>query len=349
MALDFPNSPTTGSTYTSGPGGPAWQWDGVKWESIGVPGATGAAGPVSRNFLHNPYMNIQQRGAGPFTASNAFTADRWQLQYGLDTDSVSLVQLTDAQRAQIGDEAAGWGLQNTFTGTAGNSWSTLLQKIEGVRRLSGKTVTVSFWAVASLNGLQFGISAAQVFGSGGSPSANVAVAPQTVTLSTTFARYSVQLTFPSATGKTLGTNGDDRTALQLAYSAGSVNTATFGVGQQSGTITLWGLQLEIGNQATPLEKIDPQVDLANCQRFFVNFGQVLISGYNTSGSYMYASYTWPVTMRAVPTGTLSGTTFSNTSQCAVNQIFATNLQLYTLISSTGPGYTLSNLTASADL
>lgn len=32
MALDFPNSPTTGQTF-SGPGNVTWSWDGVKWTS----------------------------------------------------------------------------------------------------------------------------------------------------------------------------------------------------------------------------------------------------------------------------------------------------------------------------
>lgn len=33
MAIDFPNSPTTGDTYTTG--GRTWQWDGTTWKSYG--------------------------------------------------------------------------------------------------------------------------------------------------------------------------------------------------------------------------------------------------------------------------------------------------------------------------
>ena len=40
------------------------------------------------------------------------------------------------------------------------------------------------------------------------------------------------------------------------------------VGVQSGSIAIWGVQLEIGSVATPLEKPDPQQDLAKCQRFY---------------------------------------------------------------------------------
>jgi hypothetical protein len=41
MALDFPNSPTIGQTYTSG--GLTWKWDGVKWT------VTGGGGPIMLN------------------------------------------------------------------------------------------------------------------------------------------------------------------------------------------------------------------------------------------------------------------------------------------------------------
>jgi hypothetical protein len=33
MAIDFPNSPTTGDTYTAG--GRTWQWDGTVWAAYG--------------------------------------------------------------------------------------------------------------------------------------------------------------------------------------------------------------------------------------------------------------------------------------------------------------------------
>ena len=39
MALDFPNSPTQGQTFTSAAGS-SWQWDGVKWQPVGS-GAVG--------------------------------------------------------------------------------------------------------------------------------------------------------------------------------------------------------------------------------------------------------------------------------------------------------------------
>lgn len=344
MALDFPNTPTAGATYTSG--GSSWQWDGVKWVSIGVPGPAGALG--GRNLLHNPYFNVQQRGAGPFTAANAFTADRWQVQQSLDTPSVSVISLTDAQRAQIGDEAATYGLQTVFTGNSGAaSYTMILQKVEGIRRLSGKTVTLSFWAAGSTS-LQIGLSFYLVYGSGGSPSASVQTTCQTISIGANMARYQATFNFPSAAGKTLGTNGDDRNALQMVFSSGSTNSAAYGVGVQAGTITLWGMQLEIGPSATPLEKIDPQIDLANCQRFYtaVNY---LVGGYATAGSYAYGTLVYPVSMRSTPTLIFSAPANSNSS--GINVLLSNSAMVQVDVQATATGLTSTQclVLASADL
>ena len=75
------------------------------------------------------------------------------------------------------------------------------------------------------------------------------------------------IAIPSTSGKTVGSVGDDYTGLVLYYSSGATtNVQAGGVGVQSGTINIWGVQLEVGSVATPLEKPDPQQDLAKCQR-----------------------------------------------------------------------------------
>ena len=104
---------------------------------------------VGRNLLHNPLFNIAQRGAGPFT-TNVFTLDRWAISVVSDTVSVIQFAIDDANRAGIGDEAATYILGNAFTGNAGGTaFNAIFQPIENVRRLSNKTVTLSFYAIAS--------------------------------------------------------------------------------------------------------------------------------------------------------------------------------------------------------
>jgi hypothetical protein len=265
-------------------------------------GSAAAEHNVGRSYIHNGLMNVAQRGAGPFTAA-AYTVDRWSIYMSSDTLSVSQFIMADTARSQIGDEAATHGLNVVFTGSAvASAESFLLQRIEDVRRLGGKTVTVSFYAAATVAGLKLGCSLYQSFGTGGSPSAGGYTASQAVTLTTAYVRYSLTFTLPSTAGQTLGTNGDSSTSPVFWFSSGSTNNANAGnIGVQSGTINLWGVQLEIGPTATPLEKLDPQQDLAKCQRFYQT-GQVAFASYaGAAGMNAYATAYPPVIMRASPT------------------------------------------------
>ncbi len=90
----------------------------------------------------------------------AWTADRHSLQLSTSTASVSIATLADADRTAIGDEAARYALQCVGTGTAGAGDYIIADQhdIEGVQRLSGKTVTVSFSAKATAGTPKVGLS-----------------------------------------------------------------------------------------------------------------------------------------------------------------------------------------------
>ncbi len=302
---------------------------------------------IGRNKLHNGQFAIAQRGAGAFTTS-AYTLDRWSLAISADTDSVTQIALSDTDRTQIGDEEAAYGLQNVFTGTSGSSaYSLIVQKTENVRRLSGKTVTISFWAKCASGTISLGVNLQQYFGSGGSPSAAVATNGAAAALTTTWQRFSITQSLASAAGKTLGTNGDAGTWLQLWYSAGSSSATQAGVGVQSGTVTFWGVQLEIGSVATPFEKLDIRYDLANCQRFYQSL-TVTSYGYGGSGAGVVVSAPLQVPMRAVPTLTPTWSTLANLSSNSVAATATAVTVSGTPPSTSGYGVVVSIL-ASADL
>jgi hypothetical protein len=349
MGINFPNAPAINQLYPQPAvaGVPVYRWDGQKWLIQTAATAT-VDNDVGRNLLHNSLFNIWQRGAGPF-AINSYTADRW-VSSGTGTFSFAQVAASDTVRSQIGDESMVFQLQNNFTGASGaGDYNLVNQKIEGVRRLAGKTVTVSFYAAASVAGLKLGVSLTQSFGSGGSPSPVVNLNGQAVTLATTWARYSVTAVLPSIAGKTLGTNGDDQTSLFLWYSSGSVNAAFSGnIGVQSGTVQIWGVQLEIGSVATPLEKPDPQQDLAKCQRFCCVL-RAFVGAYNTAGVPIYAGLNFPVTMRAAPTITYSNNSNSNAGVISTNASYLSNFVIQAAITATGVGWSASDMLASADL
>lgn len=307
-------------------------------------------GDIGRNLVHNPQFNVAQRGTGPFT-SIGYTVDRWLVSATLDTVSITNNVAVDSDRAGIGDESVTRLLVNNFTGNAGaTAVNYIAQGIESVNRLSGKTVTVSFWARCGAGALNLGVGMFQYFGTGGSPSASVGVAGQAVSLSATWAWYSKTFTLPSVAGKTLGTNNNDATWFQFFFSSGTNNAfSAGGIGVQSGAVVLWGVQIEIGSVATPLAKRDPADELALCQRFYQ-------TGYvNTAGSGVIAvNYrvggTFLKPMRATPTMSQGTSTDTNivspiiTPQSAVAWVFS-----FQLLGSSGAYAYANTFTASADL
>jgi hypothetical protein len=353
--FDFPNAPVLNQQVLE-PNGAVLRWDGVKWVNAAgqVSSVTPTYNNVGRNLLHNPLFNIAQRGVGAFTANGSYTVDRWAISFGAgETNSVTRVGMTDTGRAAIGDEAAQFILGNTFTGAAGAAnYNQVFQRLEGVRRLAGKTVTVSFWANSTIASLKVGVSFNQYFGSGGSPSTGVTGAGQSATLSSSAGTWTMQvltLAIPSAAGKTLGTNGDDFTQFNLWFSAGASNaTASGSVGVQSGYIGLWGVQLEIGSVATPLEKPDPQQDLAKCQRFYQSssFGMWLYTGVGTN---LLVDVQLPVQMRAAPTIVTSGVNQSNCTGAAVTAVGSSGYQTFATGTALGQMAFNGSYTASADL
>jgi len=180
---------------------------------------------VGRNLLHNGLFNINQRAQGTYTsgAGWSFCFDRWRIVYMSAGDAYSIVRTAanDSDRAAVGDESCNWIITHNIAGAAGAANGIVFgQAIEGVTRLTGKTVTVSFWAVCGTP-LKIGVNVTQEFGSGGSPSAGVILAGQSATLGIPWKRYSFTFNMPSIAGKTLGTNNNDSTNLEIWLSGGA--------------------------------------------------------------------------------------------------------------------------------
>jgi hypothetical protein len=313
--------------------------------------AASIAGNIGRNFLHNSLFTVQQRGAGPFTANGAYTADRWKLLLTTDTNSVSAVTLTDTDRSAIGDEQAAFALQHAFTGaSSANAASAIVQPIEGAKRLSNKQINISFWARTTVGTPQVGVSITQHFGTGGS--SDVVTGVGVVTLTSSWVRYGLTVLVPSASGKTFGTAGTDYTQVSLVGSDFS-NTYGTGVGAQTGTIQYWGVQVEdasiagAGN-ASPLEKRDPGLELALCQRFYAT-GNIHLVGFQNAGSGASQVQSLPEPMRANPTLTPTFTTQTNCGSSTLAALSNSDIFPSTAITATNPFVLIGSYTASADL
>jgi hypothetical protein len=310
-------------------------------------------GKVGRNLFHNPLFRVQQRGVGPFTTAG-YHADRWRAGRGSGGGTISLTigNILDGGRLAIGDEEAQSTVSYVFSGGSGaGDIDALIQPIESVRRLAGKTITVSFWANSpTVGGLLLGVNWSQVFGTGGSPSASVAGTAQVFNLTPTWTRYVATFVIPTAQGKTFGTTpSTDYTQILFYLSSGVTNNGNAGgISVQAGTANFWGMQCEIGPGPSPLEKPNLRHDVANCQRFYQIHTGVQIQGYNGAGGALYIDFALPVTMRIAPTVAFANVTNANSSATILNGSQTSHIRLQTTVTALGTANSAFDFTASAD-
>jgi hypothetical protein len=257
-----------------------------------------------RNRIINGDFSVNQRQSiSGTTVGSKFFHDRWRSAATGVADSAWYHVDTPAL-GELPESARSCGaLEVGATQTGPNDHTVLTQPIESVRTLSGKTVTVSLWAKASIAGRKVGVEFYQNFGSSGG-SVAVSVPMGAITLTTVWARYSVTVAVPSIAGKTIGTGNNDMLILHLWTSSGSSTAArASNIGFQTGKISFWGVQVEEGSVATPFEQKPYADELRACQRFyFRNY----LSGqtFNVSGplnAQVTMPIPYPVPMRVKPT------------------------------------------------
>lgn len=268
-------------------------------------------GQAGKNKLINGDFKINQRNFTSITANGDYGFDRF-LQILSGGTVTSTPQVFTAGAAPVAPyEATNYWQMVTSGQSAASDRALVAQRIEDVRSLAGQTITVSFWAKANSGTPKMAVEVAQYFGLGGSPSAIVNTYVGQVTLSTSWARYSVTAAIPSISGKTIGTTaGSSYVQVNLYTSAGTdFNARTGSIGVQNNTFGIWGVQLEYGSYATPFQTASGgsiQGELSACQRYYYRqsiqatpnrFG----SGWNNQTTAAYILTNFPATMRTSPT------------------------------------------------
>lgn len=264
---------------------------------------------ASPNYVLNADFSINQRGFTSTTTNGAYGFDRWHMA-ALSGATYSAQTFTPGAAPVTGYEGKNYARLVTSGQTGANMYTILRQPIEDVRLIAGKTVTISFWAKAASGTPRVAVELEQNFGTGGTPSAAVTVNAGQVTLSTSWARYSVTVAVPSLSGKTLGTTDNtSNTMLSLFVSAGTdYNSRTGSLGIQSNTFDFWGVQVEHGAVATGFRRntANLQAELAACQRYFQAFqGSVVGSSPPSYLAYKYFFVPSTVQMRVLPTASAS--------------------------------------------
>jgi hypothetical protein len=258
---------------------------------------------ANKNKLFNGDFYVNQRAFTTGNTDGVYGFDRWRMNLSGGTATYTAETFTAGAAPVAGYEGKNYA---KVTVTTGNDFLGLLQRVEDVRNFANQTITISFWAKGvnptTNNGLNVWL--VQSFGTGGSPSANVVTESSKITLTASWARYSVTINVPSISGKTLGTNNDS----YLQVSIGQASNAS----TDSWTLEVWGVQAEAGSVATAFQTATGtlQGELAACQRYFARYNAD--GGYcpyamaeTSSATVAFAVLPYVVPMRVTPASTFT--------------------------------------------
>ena len=283
----------------------------------------------TRNKIINGAMTIDQRNAGAAVtlgASGSFPVDRWKSHE--DTDGSATAQ-------QVSDAPAGFSnsIKVTVTSTdaslTGLQYFDVRQQIEGYNiadlsfgTAAAKAVTISFWVKSSVTGTYGGGISNGAFNRSYPFTYSISAADtweyKTITISgdtsgtwTTTNGTGMYLFFNLGSGPDYaGTAGQWNAAGDLAATGTTNLIATSGA-----TFYITGVQLEVGDTATPFEHRSYGAELALCQRYYrqmqIRVGCLPWAG--TGGGFGGETTQLNPNMRAAPSVTqLSTPTYSST-------------------------------------
>jgi len=301
--------------------------DGVTDDASSYFTASGAFS--NRNLIINGAMQVAQRSTsetGLGNGTNSYkTVDRY---------STYILGLGTWTQSQDTDAPDGFGhslkmLCTTADASPAAGDRMLIQtKIEGqdIQSLgfgnTANTYTVSFYVKSNLTGTYI----LEQYGEDASATGNNISTAYTINAADTWERKTITLNVDSG-----AMTADNTSGLVISfwlgsgtdYTSGTLNTSWSNpastdraVGQvnlASATSNYWqitGVQLEVGDTATPFEHRSYGDELARCQRYYYKFPSAsrigLAHRYGANGSCVFSGL-YPVAMRAIPTVLRTGT------------------------------------------
>jgi hypothetical protein len=317
--------------------------------NLAVTGTISMGSSFKRNRIINGDMKVAQRGTSfsntaPGSLINHYTLDRWFAYRSAYANNTSVSR-------QTGFGGSQYCLRHGRT--AGDTITGALlvgQIIESVNMadLQGQTVTLSFWARAGANYSGGSLSVAVVTGTTADEGATtfisgwagISTAPISTTqaITSTATRYTFTGTVPS-------------NALEMFFYLVWTPTGTAGAADY---IEITGVQLEPGTKATPYEFVTYSEQLAQCQRYF----QLVVPGDMTGawGAFTataqgVGTYSYKVTMRAIPTTSSPTWTLTNCGAPSITSSTVNALIYVGTASALGNAsfQNPTNITASAEL
>jgi len=283
----------------------------------------------NRNVIINGAFQCSQRGTS--TTGGGFLVDRFELNIN-NTDNIAITQSQDSSGPS--GFANSWKILATTaeSAVAADERVRFRQNIEGqnLQQFSfgtsaAKSMTLSFYVKSNKTGT-YAVNLEQ------DDASRVIGSTYTISSADTWEFKTI-----TVGGDTSGTINDDNGAgliVSWYLLAGSNYTATdntsYGAsadGKQAyGHSTTWGqatndnffitgIQMEVGEQATPFEHRSFGDELRRCQRYFIRSGEFsyhLAGRWHHNGGAPLTQYNIPVVMRAAPSVSIS-TAFSSGS------------------------------------
>jgi len=295
----------------------------------------------NRNMIINGAFSIFQRGTS-FTSQTgvAYHADRFETQaHNVGTGVYKAEQSTEAPDGFY--HSLKYSCTTADTSQDANNQFYIQQQIEAQNiyhlkfyEVSPDSVTISFYVRSNTTG-SYGMTLKLSDNNSSDVSTDTRIYPTTFTISSadTWEKITKTITLDSSTSETRPTGNNMGMALVIWLAAGSNRqgaTADAWAGNGNATTTvdaddflgstsnnfyLTGVQLEVGETATPFEHRSYGDELARCQRYFCkSYDSDTAVGTATSNGRIYfilggptttlnkGDYVpWPVEMRATPT------------------------------------------------
>ena len=286
-------------------------------------GSADAGGLTGRNLIINGAMQVAQRGTSS-TSTGYQTVDRFSVTSG-NTDELAFTQ------SQSTTVPSGQGFSNSLkievttaeTTLASNEFFRFQHKVEAqnLQQLaygtsSAKSITLSFWVRSSLTGKYSILVFQEDATRSNTPSFTISAAD-------TWEKKTI--TLDGDTGGTI--NNDNGTGLLLNFilAAGTDYAGTPHTGwgaytttddfahddqvnfiAQTGTFYITGIQLEVGETATPFEHRSYGDELARCQRYLYMLDATSSAGdentpvFREGATAAQLTYYLPTNLRATP-------------------------------------------------
>jgi len=281
----------------------------------------------NRSLIVNGAMTIDQRNGGSaVNNANSYTLDRWYFMQGQASNTV-------AHNVEQSSTAPADFLNSlkitvaTAADPSTSNYTSLFHRVEGYNSAqlnyglsTASTSTLSFWVYSSVTGT-FGVALQN------SAATRSYVGTYTINASNTWEQKTISIqgdtsgTWVKNNGIGLGIYWDIGVGTAQSTTAGTWQSGNYlgltggaKLCQTSGaTFYLTGVQLEVGDTATPFEHRSYGDELARCQRYYYqrdytinNYEPIKFPCWSGSTSTLVGEWKLPVTMRASPTVTNNG-------------------------------------------